>query len=183
MRFAQWRSKTGFYVAYHFVIEPDGKIIQTRELDEWGAHVKPRYENWHIGVCLSGNFNEELPTEPQLDTFKRLLVRLRSEEGITKVKPHRCIQPDTVCCGLNLGDDFGQILMDKEKCLRKKLLERLRGKFILRSEANGELYYISEEDGEVVYLKTPDDMFRVLTDYKIPIGVSEDDFKLLIDEK
>jgi hypothetical protein len=69
------------HIAYHFVVEPDGKIFQCNEL---------RHKTWHtksqntrgVGVCFAGNFSgpghtgKNEPTPGQLGAFVQLIPAL-----------------------------------------------------------------------------------------------------------
>lgn len=100
------RSKFGFYVGYHYFIEQNGDIIQTRAENEIGAHDKGENIN-SIGIGLAGNFNITYPTEEQLVSATRLLKKLRSNWGIplTRIEPHRW-DDSTDCPGTLLSDNF-----------------------------------------------------------------------------
>src|ERR1051325_8363136 len=67
-------SKLGYYVGYHYVIFADGKMVQTRNEDEVGAHAKEGGMNFKsIGICLTGNFEQEEPTIAQLDSLHKAI--------------------------------------------------------------------------------------------------------------
>jgi len=76
-------SRRGFWTGYHFLIERSGEVIQTRDLNEEGAHCKGRNLE-SVGVCLAGNFDFEIPTEKQLDAlinlFENLQIRIKNKE-------------------------------------------------------------------------------------------------------
>lgn len=93
----QWHKERGFnlsslsyYVGYHFLIEKDGTVTQTRNTDEMGCHCIG--ENFSsIGICLAGNFDIELPTPEQEVALGGLLETLCAEFHIdsTMIFPHR----------------------------------------------------------------------------------------------
>lgn len=100
-------------VGYHFVIgngtdSGDGEIEKGRELPYRGAHAKGANED-SIGICLVGNFNRGKPSAAQMNSLRKLLLRLLSEyrvelEGITL---HRLVKGSlTECPGafLTLSD-------------------------------------------------------------------------------
>jgi len=67
-------SKLGYYVAYHYLIEEDGQITQTRNLVERTKHTRNKdINNKSIAICLIGNFEEEKPSKEQLQALKRIL--------------------------------------------------------------------------------------------------------------
>ncbi len=99
-------SRSGWYVGYHFFIEKTGKIIQCRQFDEEGAHVKG--ENFtSIGIGLAGNFDIENPTALQIQSMTRLIDELIKILPITKytIYPHRHFA-NTGCYGLKLNNDW-----------------------------------------------------------------------------
>jgi hypothetical protein len=80
---SQGRSWLG--IGYHFVIGngqgmPDGQVESTfRWRDQMhGAHSGvPRYNDWGIGVCLVGDFEQNPPTDKQLAAARKLIAALR----------------------------------------------------------------------------------------------------------
>lgn len=115
MQINQWHkdrdftlSQRGYYVGYHFVINNDGQITQTRELDEVGCHCKGfNFES--IGVCLEGDFTTHAPSEAQKTALGKLLVMLceRLHIGDADIHPHR-VFGNTSCYGDFLSDDWAQ---------------------------------------------------------------------------
>jgi hypothetical protein len=92
-------------VAYHFMIAKDGRIYEGRELDIRGAHVQG-FNTGSVGIVLLGNFNDEQPTESQLDSLRELADYLRYTYGIRYLAGHKDYpnqSPDgTECPGDNL---------------------------------------------------------------------------------
>lgn len=99
-------SSLGFYVGYHYWIEKDGTLTQTRYGDEEGAHCTGENRT-SIGIGLAGNFDEESPTEAQEKTLGRLLVTLCDEYALSaeRIYPHRAFSNKT-CYGSRLSDDW-----------------------------------------------------------------------------
>ena len=102
----QMKSKRGYWVGYHYLIEKDGETVQTRELDEEGAHTK----GWNlsaIGVCFAGNFDVEYPSVRQMDSLKSLLDTLFGENKfrLTDIAFHREFR-NTNCPGLHFTDAY-----------------------------------------------------------------------------
>jgi hypothetical protein len=67
-----FRSTLGFYAGYQYVIEQNGTITQARADTEEGAHTLGNNKNT-IGVCLMGNFEEDLPTAEQEQSLRSIL--------------------------------------------------------------------------------------------------------------
>jgi len=117
MKINQWHkdrefplSLRGFYVGYHFVINHEGQITQTRELDEVGAHARGfNFES--IGICLEGDFTTKLPSEAQKVALGKLLVMLVNRLRIdpSDIKPHRSFG-NTSCFGERLLDNWAEIV-------------------------------------------------------------------------
>lgn len=100
-------SSLGYYVGYHYMIEPDGRVVQARAEKDTGAHCYQQNMNYHsIAVCLTGNFDSELPTQAQIDAALKLVTRLQGSYKIadTHVVPHRFFAPKS-CWGNNLPSD------------------------------------------------------------------------------
>lgn len=97
-------SRLGYHVGYHYFIDKDGKVTQTREHDEEGAHCIGMNRR-SIGVCFAGNFDVRRPTPKQIVAWDRLYSRLKKEfPGIT-TQPHRKYATKS-CHGSLLSDTF-----------------------------------------------------------------------------
>lgn len=107
----QFKNSRGeyYHVGYHFVIESNGVVTQTRGLDEEGAHCIGMNTK-SIGILTMGNFDRpgETPTPKQIQARVDLHLRLRKElPNITlyDVEPHRKYANKS-CFGRNLADNF-----------------------------------------------------------------------------
>ena len=103
-RLHQPQSKTGYFVAYHYVIGGDGKIVQTRLDDEIGYHAS----NWPVnqtsmGICLLGQFDTEKPNPVQLYALRDTIKKIKSAHFIKEVSGHRKYSSKT-CPGKNVTD-------------------------------------------------------------------------------
>jgi hypothetical protein len=97
-------------IGYHFVIGngqgmPDGQIGPTfRWRDQMaGAHAgEAKFNEQGIGICLVGNFEEQAPTDAQLQSFVALASSLTADYEIpdSNIKGHRDIK-STACPGRN----------------------------------------------------------------------------------
>lgn len=94
------RSSIGWFVGYHYFIEKNGSITQTRTHTDVGAHTIG-WNTKSIGVCLAGDFNYEQPTRAQLSTLRSLVTRLE-----LPVDLHRNRQANRTCPGKNFTLDF-----------------------------------------------------------------------------
>lgn len=84
------KSTLGYYHGYTHFMGTNGVITQTRRLDEEGIHTKGYNKSGHIGLCIAGNFSQELPTEKQLASLKKFIadnpdyeIKLHNELGGT----------------------------------------------------------------------------------------------------
>lgn len=90
-------------IGYHFVIDPQGRVFQGRELAWQGAHASGNNNIQNIGVCLMGNFEEEHPTADALASLGKLLDNLRRVYSIPRREVHTHQQfKSTACPGKNL---------------------------------------------------------------------------------
>lgn len=99
-------SSLGFFVGYHWLIEPDGTVKQSRKEDEIGMHDAGENSN-SIGICLAGDFNTGLPSEKQSASAALLVKQIRERWNIpiTRIEPHRW-DDATECPGKLLPDDW-----------------------------------------------------------------------------
>jgi N-acetylmuramoyl-L-alanine amidase len=99
-------SSLGFFVGYHWLIEPNGDVIQARSEDEIGAHDTGENLN-SLGICLAGDFDYAIPTEAQCVSLASLMdgIRSRHKIGILSIEPHRR-DDNTSCPGWALPDKW-----------------------------------------------------------------------------
>ncbi len=69
-------------IGYHFVIQRDGTIFQTNLLTTVSNHVQGANTK-SIGICLSGNFDEEQPTPEALGALVHVIRYLNTQLGKT----------------------------------------------------------------------------------------------------
>jgi len=103
------KSSLGFYIGYHYFIDGQGKIWQGRADWEEGAHCKERGRNRDsIGVCLAGNFDQEMPSAQQLTALKKILKQLMVRHGLpeARLKFHRDYAPHKSCPGKSIKKGF-----------------------------------------------------------------------------
>lgn len=121
-------SSLGYYVGYHFVITGKGKITQTRGFKERGIHTAGK--NDYIGICITGNFEEQEPNKTQINSLYELLDKIKEMSSI-EVKQHKDFSA-TLCPGKNLSDKIeiwvqlnkASSLLQKIKEMIKKLLKK-----------------------------------------------------------
>ncbi|MCI0619652.1 N-acetylmuramoyl-L-alanine amidase [Candidatus Wolfebacteria bacterium] len=97
-------SSLGTHIGYHYVIEMDGTVVQTRQESEVGAH--DQGENLDsIGIGLAGNFNVTVPSNEQCAALRSLLADIgeRYRLGYAAFVPHRK-NDQTDCYGTRLDD-------------------------------------------------------------------------------
>lgn len=114
-RFDQFHKQKGWdELGYHFVIgngteSRDGQVeIGPRwPKQKWGAHTKTpdnRYNDYGIGICLVGNFQDSRPTAEQMKSLSKLVAHLMKTY---KVRPEAIIghgdAKPTDCPGRNMS--------------------------------------------------------------------------------
>lgn len=91
-------------IGYHYFITSDGKVWPGRPENKVGAHARSSGMNLKsLGICLTGNFMNEIPTDMQLSSMKDLLVRLQDKYNIPvkNILGHQEIPASTACPGTN----------------------------------------------------------------------------------
>ncbi len=100
-------------IGYNYFIEEDGTIIEGRGM-KVGAHTKGMNKR-SIGICLSGNFDIEFPTQQQLISLKKLCTFLIKKYNISieRVIGHREVEnAGKTCPGINFDmDQFRKSLL------------------------------------------------------------------------
>ena len=122
LRWPDFRSSLGYWVGYHYVILGNGQVIQTRKDEELGAHVLNQNKG-KIGICLTGNFQLEAPSEAQIASLSYLTDRLKLTYGIKDIKAHREFLK-TECC----GEELYKWVLEQRISWIKKLID-----FLLKS--------------------------------------------------
>jgi len=117
-RWPDFYSSKGWWVGYHFFIEKDGKITQTRALNEEGAHTIGM-NNSSIGICFAGNFDVTMPTEAQLNSFYKIYDDLLTKFPNIPTFPHRKYAAKT-CHGSLLQDNYF-VISEQIHTLRMKV--------------------------------------------------------------
>ena len=72
-------------IGYHFLIDPQGRVFAGRSLQWQGAHaggVNGHNNIENIGICLLGNFQDEVPSKRAVAALQGLLDDLRGRFGI-----------------------------------------------------------------------------------------------------
>ena len=91
-------------IGYHYMVDRGGRVWEGREIKWQGAHVKNANEG-NIGVCCLGNFDEQSPSDAQLDACRQILSCLMGTYGIpvSRVKTHQeWYDNHTACPGRSL---------------------------------------------------------------------------------
>lgn len=118
-------SSLGSYVAYHYVILGDGTLAQCRRDNEMGAHVRDNNAE-NIGICLTGDFQIQKPTEAQLSTLDALVEKLKTTYGIENIKGHRDYLK-TECPGDNVYNEY--VALKKQVFSLTALIQNLLKRF------------------------------------------------------
>lgn len=102
------KSSRGFYCGYHYFIEKDGSVIQTREDTDEGAHTIGQNFN-SIGIGLAGNFDFQYPTPKQIAALGELTTQLclRYQIDPNDIFPHRKFANKS-CFGSLLTDNWAK---------------------------------------------------------------------------
>lgn len=89
-------------IGYHYTIDHGGVVRKGREDNVIGAHCKG-FNNNSLGICLFGNFEDEQPTQAQIETLIALLKRLQETYQVPagNVLGHKD-KGATSCCGKHL---------------------------------------------------------------------------------
>lgn len=115
------------------MIEPNGTVLRYRMDTEEGAHTLKENRR-SIGICLTGNFDVEMPTSQQIEALRGILGQMRGSYGLLPIYPHRKFAVKS-CYGSLLPDGWAAKLLDpppadtaKEELFEKynPILEQMR---------------------------------------------------------
>lgn len=106
-----FKSSLGYYGGYHLFIEPNGTILRFRKDTEEGAHTIGQNRS-SLAVCLTGNFDVEMPTPAQIDALRGVLSKWRASYGPLPIFSHRKYASYKSCYGALLSDDWASMLLD-----------------------------------------------------------------------
>ena len=91
----QWHRQRGFSdIGYHYVIHPDGKVEEGRDVNIAGAHCSG-HNSKSIGICYIGGMTadnkkaKDTRTEEQRKSLKALLMAMRKLYPQAKIHGHR----------------------------------------------------------------------------------------------
>ena len=124
------KNGAGYHISYHFCIFPSGEVIDTRPVNEVGFHAGNYPVNLvSIGVCLIGNFENDLPTEKQSSALKSLLKSLIAQYGIKpeNIKLHKEVRLNpTACPGKNVTHEYIDSLLKQKPSMKTRLIRSAR---------------------------------------------------------
>lgn len=109
-----FKSSLGYYCGYHRFCEKDGTAIDARADSDEGAHTKG-YNSISLGYCFAGNGDKEIPTNEQINDFKKWAYQKMREYSIPPdhVVPHRYFlqHREKTCYGALLADNWAARLV------------------------------------------------------------------------
>jgi len=129
----QWnfKSSLGYYIGYHYFITANGKVYQGRNDWEIGAHCTQQSKNYDgIGICLTGNFDNQNPSQKQLDSLKILIEDLMAKHNIPNqnLKFHRDYATYKSCPGSNIPKDFFDTLLNNNQAYMMRIIRKIGDK-------------------------------------------------------
>ncbi|MBM3415997.1 MAG: N-acetylmuramoyl-L-alanine amidase [Bacteroidetes bacterium] len=113
-------------VPYHFLIAPDGKIYEGRDVYTAGETNTEYDPTGHLLICCLGNYEEQEVPEEQLTSLIRMIAWCSKTYKIPveTLATHRDYSRQTSCPGKNLYLYFTNGYINKEV---KKLLRQVYG--------------------------------------------------------
>lgn len=88
-------------IGYHFGIGKNGVVYEGRSVQVRGTHTEG-HNTGTLGICLLGNFEEEIPTIAQLNSAQEMVNWLALRLRMTHLAAHRDFNSITQCPGKNL---------------------------------------------------------------------------------
>jgi hypothetical protein len=137
-------SSLGWHIGYHYMIFGNGEVRKYRVDTEEGAHCVEQSMNFKsIGICLIGDFDNEMPSQAQINSLRDLMQRKLTTFGINSanIYPHRHFAIDPVtglpyksCFGDNLPDNWARNIINQEPMIIIHKKSDINTKFALASE-------------------------------------------------
>ncbi len=75
-------------IAYHFLIDPAGRVFQGRDIGYQGAHAGGNNNIANIGICLLGDFEHARPDPRAMRSLEELISALSARHGIARSEVH-----------------------------------------------------------------------------------------------
>jgi hypothetical protein len=99
------------YISYHYLLATDGSLLNTTDEKYVKYHAGDNFRgelsfNLHgLGVCLTGNYETDKPTDAQMKTLVNLIRDVEKRYKINaRIRGHKETSQDpTACPGKNLG--------------------------------------------------------------------------------
>jgi len=170
-----FKSKFGYYIGYAYLIEPNGEVIQGRYENEAGAHCKGQ-NNSSVGICLTGNFDREEPTDEQIkalsELVKKLLKKYKLKESDIKFHREYCLNADgkpyKSCPGNLIKDNFKNMITKEQE---------------LYMDEKGGYWFCKSNDGGKQKIDSINGLLTVISRKLGVDRISEEELKDLKDKK
>jgi N-acetyl-anhydromuramyl-L-alanine amidase AmpD len=96
-------------IAYHYVIDPAGRVWEARDIRWEGRHTRNNHSG-NLGVVCLGNFEEQSIPPAQLAALERFLRDLQKKHkiGRKQIFTHQELSP-TLCPGKDLQRKMGPL--------------------------------------------------------------------------
>lgn len=170
------KSKGWGMIGYHYLIEPDGQIREGRPEDMTGAHCIGHNED-SLGICLTGNFDIELPTKEQEISLVELLKKLKEKYPKAEIKHHREFANKT-CPGKLLNSNW-----HKKETMKKLYLDTATSKQYIEGDDGVKRWIFNETALEafhsmgIVDKNNPISVLAITGIVGKPIAIIDDDIK------
>jgi len=90
-------------IGYHYVILEDGTVQRANDLTTVSYHISG-YNSTAVGICLVGNFTEEILQFDQKEALKELCLYLLTKLGLSvaSIKGHNELTGHTICPAVDM---------------------------------------------------------------------------------
>ena len=99
-------------IGYHFYIRKDGTIYRGRPEETIGAHVYQRNRDT-LGICLEGNFENEKPSDSQIESLVKLSSDMIMKYNIEDLMGHKDLY-NTLCPGKGFDLEYVKLKVADE---------------------------------------------------------------------
>lgn len=133
------KSSLGWFVGYNDFIDTNGIITHCRDFYEEtmaivGHNCDTDAKCDTISVCLSGDFNQELPNDKQIIVLKTYIKKIKENYSNIEITFHRNLQTGRTCPGALFTKEYLENVILEKNIVPPDFYDDIKGKQILQCQ-------------------------------------------------